>query len=105
MALEITDKNFEELLASDKPLVVDFWAEWCGPCRMIAPTVEALAEKYADKVIIGKLDIENNPTTVGRFEVRNIPTILFFKDGKKVDKTVGIVSENALESKVEALLR
>jgi thioredoxin 1 len=105
MALEITDNNFEELLASGNPLVVDFWAEWCGPCRMIAPIVETLAETYSERVIIGKVDIESNPAIVARFGIRNIPTLIFFKDGKQVDKTVGVITETVVASKIEAMLR
>ena len=104
MALEIKDGNFEELLASGKPLVVDFWATWCGPCKKIAPDVEALAEEYKAQVIIGKCYVDDNDELTGRFGVRNIPTVLFIKDGEVKDKTVGAVTKAQLEEKVKALL-
>jgi thioredoxin 1 len=104
MALEIKDGNFEELLASGKPLVVDFWATWCGPCKKIAPDVEALAEQYKDQVIIGKCDVDDNDELTGRFGVRNIPTVLFFKDGQVVDKQVGAAPKATFVAKIDALL-
>ena len=104
MALEIKDSNFEELLASGKPVVVDFWATWCGPCKKIAPDVEALAEEYKDQVIIGKCDVDDNDELTGKFGVRNIPTVLFIKDGEVKDKTVGAVTKAQLEEKIKALL-
>ncbi|MCD7923471.1 thioredoxin [Bacteroidaceae bacterium] len=104
MALEIKDSNFEELLASGKPVVVDFWATWCGPCKKIAPDVEALAEKYKDQVIIGKCDVDDNDELPGRFGVRNIPTVLFIKDGVVKDKTVGAVTKAQLEEKLLTIL-
>ena len=102
--LEIKDSNFEELLASGKPVVVDFWATWCGPCKKIAPDVEALAEEYKDQVIIGKCDVDDNDELTGKFGVRNIPTVLFIKDGEVKDKTVGAVTKAQLEEKIKALL-
>ncbi|NDV78505.1 thioredoxin [Dysgonomonas sp. 511] len=105
MALEITDASFEDLLQSDKPLVIDFWAEWCGPCRMVGPIVEELAEEYADKVIIGKVDTESNDDIVGRYGIRNIPTILFIKNGEVVDKQVGAAQKAVLAEKIENLLK
>ena len=105
MALEFTDANFDELaLKSDKPVLVDFWAEWCGPCRMIAPLVEELAAEYEGKALIGKVDVDNNPGIASKFGIRNIPTILFIKNGEIVDKQVGAVPKNVLASKLEALL-
>jgi len=105
MALEFTDANFEELvLNSDKPVLVDFWAEWCGPCRMIAPLVEELATEYEGKALIGKVDVDSNPQVAAKFGIRNIPTVLFLKNGQIADKQVGAVPKNVLASKIEALL-
>jgi thioredoxin 1 len=105
MALEITDANFDEVvLKSDKPVIVDFWAEWCGPCRMVGPVVEQIGEEYQSQVVVGKVDVDNNPGTAMKFGIRNIPTILFFKDGKIVDKQVGAVAKPVLVKKLEAYL-
>ncbi|MCU4155288.1 thioredoxin [Carboxylicivirga sp. A043] len=105
MLIEVTDANFEELvLNSDKPVLVDFWAEWCGPCRMVTPIVKELAEEYGDKAVITKMDVDSNPGTSVKFGIRNIPTILFFKNGEVVDKQVGAVPKTILASKIDALL-
>jgi len=104
MALEITDANFEELVNSGKPMIVDFWAEWCGPCRMVGPIIEELATAYEGQAVIGKMDVDNNNDVVGQFGIRNIPTVLFFKDGKMVDKIVGANTRQAYEDKLKALL-
>lgn len=105
MAQVITESNFEDLvIKSDKPVLVDFWAEWCGPCRMIAPYVEQISEEFSGRAVVGKVDVDSNPGIASRFGIRNIPTLLFFKDGKVVDKQVGAVQKNALASKLEALL-
>ena len=104
MALEITKENFEQLLQSELPLVIDFWAEWCGPCRAISPIVEELAEEYAGKVNIGKCDIEENDDIVMKYAVRNVPTIVFVKDGQLVDRQVGSCKKADLEAKIEKLL-
>lgn len=104
MALQITDANFEEYLNSGKPMVVDFWAEWCGPCRMVGPIIDELAQEYEGKVTTGKMDVDNNDEVVGQFGIRNIPTVLFFKDGKMADKVVGAVPKATFVSKIEALL-
>ncbi len=105
MALEITDANFDELVAkSDKPVLVDFWAEWCGPCRMVGPIVEELAKDYDGKAVIGKVNVDTNPETAMKFGIRNIPTLLFFKNGEIVDKQVGAAPKSALEDKLKAQL-
>lgn len=104
MALAINNNNFESLKNDSKPLVVDFWAEWCGPCRMVAPIVEELAAEYEGRVNIGKCDVDNNDDLVAMFRVRNIPTLLFLKSGEIVDKHIGAISKNDLKAKIEALL-
>jgi len=104
MAIVITDSTFDELLSADLPLVVDFWAEWCGPCKMIAPVVEELSSEYSGKVNIGKMDVDDNNEIATRYGIRNIPTILFFKNGQLVDKQVGATQKSALVQKIEALL-
>ncbi len=103
--MEITDSNFEELvLQADKPVLVDFWAEWCGPCRMVGPIVAELAEEYKDKAVVGKVDVDSNPDIAMKYGIRNIPTILFFKGGEVADKQVGAVPKSVLAGKIEGLL-
>jgi len=104
MALEITDKTFDDLLKSDKPLVIDFWAEWCGPCRMVGPIIEELAEEYADKVIIGKVDVDSNDEITSKYGIRNIPTVLFIKNGEVVEKQVGAAQKSVFKDKIDKLL-
>ena len=102
--MEITSQNFNELIAQGKPVVVDFWATWCGPCKKIAPLVEELATEYDGQAIIGKVNVEEEDDLVAQFGIRNIPTVLFFKDGAVVDKVVGAVPKSELEGKLKALL-
>jgi thioredoxin 1 len=104
MALNITNENYEAIVADSKPTVIDFWAEWCGPCRTIAPIVEELAEEYADRVNIGKCDVDSADDVVATYRVRNIPTLVFIKDGNVVGKHVGAISRNDLAAKIEELL-
>ncbi|MBX9852183.1 MAG: thioredoxin [Cytophagaceae bacterium] len=103
-AIEITDSNFDEIINTDKPVLVDFWAEWCGPCKMIGPVVEELANDYDGKAIIGKVDVDSNPNTSAKFGIRSIPTLLVLKHGKIVEKQVGAVPKSVLTQKLEAHL-
>ena len=99
-----TDANFEdEVLNSDQPVLVDFWATWCGPCRTIAPTIEKLAADYQGRAKIVKLDVDNNPQTAMKYGIRSIPSLLFFKDGRPVDQMVGVVAERVLADKLDTL--
>jgi thioredoxin 1 len=105
MALEFTDENFESLVVnSDKPVIVDFWAVWCGPCRIVGPIVQEIGEEYEGKAVVGKLDVDHNPDAARKYSIRNIPTILFFKNGQVADKQVGAVPKQVLVQKLEALL-
>jgi thioredoxin 1 len=105
MALEFTDRNFEEtVLKNDKLTVVDFWAEWCGPCRVVGPIVEQLGREYEGKAVVGKLNVDYNPEVSMKYGIRNIPTILFIKNGQVVDKQVGAVPRTVLENKLKAHL-
>ena len=104
MALAITKDNFEEISASQLPVVIDFWAEWCGPCRMISPIIDELAGEYEGRAVIGKCDVDNNDDIVGKFMVRNIPTSVFIKAGQVVYKQVGACTKGDLVKKLEKLL-
>ena len=104
MVLEITDSNFQEILAEGKPVVMDFWAPWCGPCKMVGPIIDELATEYEGKVIIGKCDVDENGNVSAEYGIRNIPTVLFFKNGELVDKQVGSAPKSAYVAKIEAIL-
>ena len=105
MALEITDSNFEEtVLKSDKPVLVDFWAAWCGPCRMVGPIIDELSEEYEGKAVVGKVDIDANQQYAAQFGVRNIPTVLVFNNGELVDRKVGVSSKNDYAQALDNLI-
>jgi len=104
MEVQITSENFASLKDGQLPLVVDFWATWCGPCRMIAPVIAELAKEYDGRIVVGKCDVEENEELAVEFGIRNIPTILFFKGGQIVDKLVGAVNKAKLDEKFQALL-
>ena len=105
MALEVNDSNFEEVvIKSDIPVLVDFWAEWCGPCRMISPIIEEIGEQYKGKALVVKCDVDSSPNIAAKYSIRNIPTVLFFKEGKIADKQVGAVPKNSFLTKLNALV-
>lgn len=101
MALEITDNNFKEILAEGKPVVIDFWAPWCGPCKMVGPIIEELAGEYEGKALIGKCDVDENGDVAAEYGIRNIPTVLFFKNGELVDKQVGSALNRLMQRKLK----
>ena len=104
MEVTITNENFESLKNGEQPLVVDFWATWCGPCRMVGPVISELAQEYDGRIVVGKCDVEENEDIAMEFGIRNIPTILFFKNGQVVDKIVGAQAKARIQEKFEALL-
>ena len=105
MAVEITDSNFEELvMKSEKPVLVDFWAEWCGPCRMVGPVVEEIANEMQGQALVGKLDVDSNPQVASQYGIRSIPTLLVFKNGQVVEKQVGVVPKQNLVALLKAHL-
>ena len=105
MAVEFTDANFDELvIQSDKPVVVDFWAQWCGPCRMVGPIIDELHGDYDGKAVVGKVDVDQNQEVSMKYGVRNIPTVLFIKNGEVVDRQVGAAPKSAYVEKLEALM-
>ena len=105
MAVEITDSNIDTFLMEDKPLVIDFGAEWCAPCRILAPIIEELAEEYRDRIDVGTCDVEDNNALATRYTIRNVPTLLFVRGGEIVERHVGMASAETLRSKFEALLQ
>jgi thioredoxin 1 len=105
MALEITDTNFEELvLKSNKPVLVDFWAAWCGPCRMVGPVIEEISNEYSDKAVVGKVDIDSNQEYAAKYGVRNIPTVLVFNKGEVITRQVGVAPKNTYTEAIDSLL-
>lgn len=100
--IELTDSNFEQTINTDKAVLVDFWAEWCGPCKMIGPIVEELAGDYEGKAVVAKLNVDENPMTAAKFGIRSIPTLLVFKGGQIVDKQIGAVPKSILSQKLGA---
>ena len=104
MAKEITDSNYEELINSGQPVMIDFWAEWCGPCRMIGPIVDELAEEYDGSVLVGKVNVDDNPEICEKYEIRSIPTVLFFTGGELTEMHVGAASKKVFTDKIAALL-
>ena len=104
MAKEFTDANFEELLSSNKVVVADFWATWCGPCKAMGPSIDELAAEYEGQALIGKVDVEENNDLAEKYAIRSVPTLIFFKDGEMVDKVVGLQTKVAIEAKIKELL-
>lgn len=105
MALQITESNFEEkVLKATQPVMIDFWAEWCGPCMMVVPIIDELSKQYEGKAIIGKVNVDENPHIATKYGIRSIPTVLYFKNGELVDKQVGAAPKNVFESKLKAIL-
>ena len=104
MTRTFTDENFNEIMNEGKPVVLDFWAEWCGPCRMLGPIIDELASEYEGRVIIGKVNVDDNDDITSQFGIRNIPTVLFFKDNQLVDKQVGVASKAQYIEKIERLI-
>ena len=105
MALEITDANFEEaVLNSNKPVMVDFWAAWCGPCRMVGPIIDEISTEYADKAVVGKVDVDANQEFAAKYGVRNIPTVLVFQNGEVVGRQVGVAPKASYTDAIDALL-
>lgn len=104
MTLQITDATLDEVLQTDKLVLIDFWAEWCGPCKMIGPIIDEIGKEYQDRVVVGKVDVDNNDETTTKYGIRNIPTVLFIQNGKVVDKMVGAGAKSLFTDKIDKLL-
>ena len=104
MEIEITTQNYDEIISQGKPVLVDFWATWCGPCKRLGPIIEELAQENEGKAVIGKCDIEENDELTEKFGIMNVPTVVFLKDGKEVDRVVGLAMKNIYQDKLNALL-
>ena len=104
MEFEITSQNFNEIISQGKPVLVDFWATWCGPCKRLGPIIEEIAAEYDGKAIVGKCDIEENDELTEKFGIMNVPTVVFLKDGKEVDRVVGLAMKNIYQDKLNALI-
>ena len=104
MTLQITDATLDDVLQTDKLVLIDFWAEWCGPCKMIGPIIDEIGEEYQDEVVVGKVDVDNNDETTTRYGIRNIPTVLFIRNGEVVDKVVGAGAKSLFTEKIDKLL-
>ncbi|MBO4442212.1 MAG: thioredoxin [Bacteroidaceae bacterium] len=104
MEIEITTQNFDEVISQGKPVLMDFWATWCGPCKRLGPIIEELAAEYDGKAVVGKCDIEENDDLTEKFGIMNVPTVVFLKDGKEVDRVVGLAMKNVYQEKLNALL-
>jgi thioredoxin 1 len=104
MTLEITQENFEETISTDKPVLVDFWAAWCGPCRMVGPIVDEIATEYTDRAVVGKIDADQNMELMKKYGIRSIPALLVFKNGEVVDRVVGAVPKQNITSKIDPYL-
>ena len=104
MALQITEENYDEVLSSDKPILLDFWAEWCGPCKMIGPIIDELSEDFSETAIVGKINVDEAGSLSSKYGIRNIPTLLFIKNGEVIDKHVGAASKKEISDKLNALM-
>lgn len=104
MEIEITTQNFDEVISQGKPVLMDFWATWCGPCKRLGPIIEELAAEYDGKAVVGKCDIEENDDLTEKFGIMNVPTVVFLKDGKEVDRVVGLAMKNIYQDKLNALI-
>ena len=104
MALKITQENYDEVLSSNKPILLDFWAEWCGPCKLIGPIIDEVSEDFSDKAIVGKINVDDSAELSSKYGIRNIPTLLFIKNGEVVDKHVGAASKKEISDKLNSIM-